>query len=99
LSWQPQHINYIPLKCQQRALQKAFIKSAEITGLKVKKPKIHFHSLRHGFATECVRSGIDLSTLQGLLGHQDLATTSIYINLCPAERIAQYRNKFGKREQ
>jgi len=31
LSWQPQHINFIPLKCQQRALQKALIKSAIIT--------------------------------------------------------------------
>ena len=97
LSWQPQHINFIPMKCQQRALQKALIKSAIITGLKSKKPKIHFHSLRHGFATECVRSGIDLATLQGLLGHEDLATTTIYVNLCPAERIAQYRNKFGSR--
>jgi len=98
LSWQPQHINYIPIKCQQRALQKAFIKSAIATGLKDKKPKIHFHSLRHEFATECVRSGIDLATLQGLLGHEDLATTSIYINLCPAERIKQYREKFGNRK-
>jgi len=97
LSWQPQHINFIPLKCQQRALQKALIKSAIITGLKVKKPKVHFHSLRHGFATECIRAGIDIATVSGLLGHSDIATTSIYINLCPAERIAQYRNKFGSR--
>jgi len=98
LSWQPQHINFIPLKCQQRALQKSFYQNQQIiTGLKSKKPKIHFHSLRHGFATECVRSGIDLATLQGLLGHEDLATTTIYVNLCPAERIAQYRNKFGSR--
>jgi len=99
LSWQPQHINYIPIKCQQRALQKAFIKSAIITGLKAKKPKIHFHSLRHGFATECVRSGVGLATLQGLLGHEDLATTTIYVNLCPAERIAEVRNKFGNRKK
>jgi len=27
----------------------------------------------------------------------EIATTSIYINLCPAERIAQYRKKFGSR--
>jgi len=87
------------MKCQQRALQKALIKSAIITGLKAKKPKVHFHSLRHGFATECVRSGIDLPTLQRLLGHQDLSTTTIYINLCPAENIAEYRNKFGKRQK
>lgn len=99
LSWQTQHINYIPLACQQRALQKAFITSAIETGLKDKKPKVHFHSLRHGFATECIRAGIDLPTIQGLLGHEDLATTSIYINLCPAERIKQYRDKFGKRKQ
>jgi len=53
--------------------------------------------LRHGFATECIRAGIDIATVSGLLGHSDIATTSIYINLCPAERIAQYRNKFGSR--
>lgn len=98
LSWQPQHIKFIPLKCQQRALQKAFIKACEETGLKAKKPKIHFHSLRHGFATECIRAGIDIATISGLLGHQDISTTSIYINLCPAERIKQYREKFGGRK-
>jgi len=99
LSWQPAHINFIPLKCQQRALQKALIKSAIITGLKAKKPKVHFHSLRHGFATECIRAGIDIATVSGLLGHSDIATTSIYINLCPAERISKVINKFGKRER
>ena len=97
LSWKEHHMDYIPLPCKQRALQKAFISSAILTGLKKKKPKIHFHSLRHGFATECIRSGVDLPTIQGLLGHEDLATTSIYINLAPEERIKQYREKFGKR--
>ena len=98
LSWQPQHINYIPLKCQQRALQKAFITSATKTGLKAKKPKIHFHSLRHGHATESVRSGIELPYIKDSLGHEDLTTTAIYINLCPAERIKQYQEKFGTRK-
>lgn len=97
LSWQTQHINYIPLKCKQRALQKAFISGAEATGLKQQKPKIHFHSLRHGHATESVRSNIVLSNVQGSLGHSDLAVTSIYINLCPQERIIEYRRKFGQR--
>lgn len=98
LSWLPHHIKYIPLACKQRALQKAFIASAIQTGLKKKKPKVHFHSLRHGFATECIRSGIDLPTISGLLGHEDVSTTTIYINLCPAERIKQYNDKFGKRK-
>lgn len=99
LSWQTHLINYIPLPCQQRALQKAFITAAIKTGLKDRKPKIHFHSLRHGFATECIRSGMDLPTVQGLLGHEDLTTTAIYVNLCPAERIKNYRTKFGKRNE
>ena len=99
VSWQPFHIKFIPMKCQQRALQKAFIRTAEKSGLKKKQPKVHFHSLRHGYATESIRSGVDISTVSGLLGHEDIATTSIYINLCPAERIAELRSKFGKRDK
>ena len=99
LSWKSHHIKYIPLKCQQRALQKALIASAIETGLKAKKPKVHFHSLRHGFATEAIRSGVSIATVSGLLGHEDISTTSIYINLCPAERIAELRSKFGKRSE
>ena len=97
LSWNSHHIQYIPIQCKQRALQKAFIASAIETGLKKKKPKVHFHSLRHGFATEAIRSGVKLPTVQGLLGHEDISTTSIYINLCPAEMIEELRSKFGKR--
>ncbi|GAH34196.1 unnamed protein product [marine sediment metagenome] len=99
LSWKPHHIKYIPMPCKQRALQKALIQSTEETGLKAKKPKVHFHSLRHGFATECIRSGMDITTVSGLLGHEDISTTTIYINLCPAERIDKYRNKFGTRNK
>ena len=98
LSWKDHHMDYIPLPCKQRALQKAFISSAILTGLKKKKPKVHFHSLRHGFATECIRSGVDIATVSGLLGHEDISTTSIYINLAPEERIKQHQDKFGKRK-
>lgn len=89
-----EHLKYIPIKCKQRALQKAFITACELSGLKKKKPKVHFHSLRHGFATQCVRTGVNLPALQGLLGHEDLATTTLYINLCPTERLNEYYEKF-----
>jgi len=97
LSWRPHLIKYIPLKCKQRALQKAFIDAAIKTGLKKKKPKIHFHSLRHGFATEALRSGVDLYTISKLLGHEDISTTTIYAHLCPDQAIKELRDKFGKR--
>jgi len=82
------------LPCKQRALQKAIIASAEITGLKGKKPKVHFHSTRHGFATDCIRRKINLNHVQKLMGHEDVQTTSIYINLAPQEALEDYYEKF-----
>ena len=91
-------MKWIPIGVQPRALQKEFIKACEECGLKSEKPKVHFHSLRHGFATECIRSGMRLEYVQGLMGHEDLSTTSIYINLAPKERIEQYNERFLTRE-
>lgn len=96
--FQRYHLKYIPIGVGQRALQKEFIKACEESGVKKEKPKVHFHSLRHGFATECIRSGMTLPYVQGLLGHSDLETTSIYINLVPIERIKEYNERFLSRE-
>lgn len=42
---------------------------------------IHPHSLRHDYATRLIRSGVDVSFVQRLLGHSSLETTSLYIGL------------------
>ncbi len=41
-------------------------------------PKITFHSSRHTFATHLGQSGVQMTTIQKLLGHQKLQTTQIY---------------------
>jgi integron integrase len=39
------------------------------------------HTLRHSFATEALRGGCDIRTLQHVLGHKDVRTTMIYLHV------------------
>lgn len=41
--------------------------------------KFYLHKWRHTFATQILQSGIDIKTLQTLLGHKNIATTEKYL--------------------
>lgn len=66
------------LRLTQRSIQNVVKKYALIAGI-VTDPSPH--TLRHSFATNLLRNGADLRSVQELLGHKDLSTTQIYTHV------------------
>lgn len=59
-------------------VSKKFKKAVRESGLN---DKIHFHTLRHSFASVLVQNSVSLYVVKELLGHEDLSTTQIYSHL------------------
>src|SRR3990167_1705910 len=58
-------------------IRKALANACKKAGLKGVTP----HTMRHTFASHLVMSGVDLNTVQRLLGHTSISTTMVYSHL------------------
>lgn len=56
---------------EPRTVQYRFVKILQ----NAKLPSVHFHSLRHAFATNCIALGFDVKTLSEILGHSSVEIT------------------------
>lgn len=56
---------------------------------------IHFHSLRHSFASHLVKRGVPLYHLKELLGHSSISVTEIYSHLDIESLKSAVANKFS----
>jgi len=62
-----------------RSIRTAFEHTVQRAGLK----DFHFHDLRHTFASRLVMAGVDIRTVQELMGHKTIAMTLRYSHLSP----------------
>jgi integrase/recombinase XerD len=57
----------------------------------------HPHRFRHTFASDMVHAGISLPALMNLMGHANISTTMIYVQISPRDVIEQYARAVAKR--
>ena len=56
------------------------------------------HVLRHSFATDILRSGADLRSVQSLLGHQSVTTTQVYTHITDKHLREIHKKYHNKKE-
>jgi integrase/recombinase XerD len=57
--------------------------------------KFHLHQLRYSFATELFNRGVEISSIQELLGHSDMRTTQLYIQSEKQKVFDDYNRAFA----
>jgi Site-specific recombinase XerD len=71
----------------ERSIQYVINEALQKTGIQ---KQVSMHTLRHSYATHLLEDGVDIYTIQHLLGHNQLRTTLIYLH------IARVLPKVGK---
>lgn len=89
--WRDYMTNEIPIKVGERSLQRRFKKYCKKAIL----PDHYvFHSLRHGFGTRLVESGVPINQVSLLMGHSSISVTNVYTKARPQDALKSYEELF-----
>ncbi len=73
-------LNRLGTRLTARSVDRSFEKYLKASGLA---DKVTPHTIRHTIATHWLENGMDLKTIQEMLGHRTLAATTIYTRVSP----------------
>ena len=82
-------VNYKGEPISRKGVWKRFQEMEALSGVKAK-----VHTLRHSFATHLLAGGADLRSVQELLGHSDLSTTTIYTHVTDSQLEEAHKKYF-----
>ena len=60
-------------------------------------PQANPHRFRHTFGTDMVRAGMSLPALMHLMGHADIQTTMLYVQIAPEDVWREYAHAVAQR--
>jgi integron integrase len=90
------HDNYF---CRHHLHESSFRKQLRTAVVQAQISKrVTAHTFRHSFATEMLKNGADIRTLQELMGHSDIRTTELYTHVI-GERFARNTSPLDKLEK
>lgn len=76
-----------------RSIQRIMEKYAKEAGIT---KKITPHTLRHTFATDLLRNGADIRSVQSMLGHESITTTQVYTHVTDRQLRKIHKQFHGK---
>ena len=83
------------LRITPRSIERLVKKYAIAAGIS---KKVTPHVIRHSFATDLLRNGADIRSVQRMLGHANIATTQIYTHVTDAELKNIHKKFHSKRK-
>ena len=88
----PLFINLMKGRSPERILKATIsqIVKERLRAIGIDDPKITAHSLRHTCGSLMVEEGMPIETIQDMLGHNDPATTQIYIDMARQKRLLEH---------